>query len=213
MVMFASVAVALAWAVSVTLKLMNIDVFREDAAALAGESAKRLAPIVPLIELLLCVGLVTPPSRHLAALSSSATILVFTASFVIRAVRGRSLACACFGRRGPVDEVLTPDFRGVVRSAAQSGWVFIGNSTFLALAVVASGQPHWVLPSVSVTGVIMLAAAVLNLAASQREAAMKPHPRLPAMIPHRQALFATDWIHGVWTGWLICFRPGNRQSQ
>jgi hypothetical protein len=62
------------------------------------EGAVRLAPLVPLAELAVAAGLVTPAVRFGAALAGAALLALYAAAIAVNLGRGRrDLACGCGG--------------------------------------------------------------------------------------------------------------------
>lgn len=58
----------------------------------------RLAPVVPLAELAIGVGLIVPATHHASALAGAALLVAYAAAIALNLARGRrDLACGCGG--------------------------------------------------------------------------------------------------------------------
>lgn len=92
-------SVALLFAVAGSHKLRSLAVFTELFAAyrvLPESAARRLAWLIPWLELALALALLWPPSRRLALLGAMILLVAYAAGLCLNLVRGRrELDCGC----------------------------------------------------------------------------------------------------------------------
>lgn len=129
----ASASLALVFAASAIIKLVDLDEFRaavENYRVIPERLAGAAAIAIPLLELAGAVGIVVPQTHLLAAMIVSVLLTVFTTAISINLLRGRlNVDCGCFG----------PALRQRL-----SWWLVmrnLGMIAFAMIAIVPDGRP------------------------------------------------------------------------
>lgn len=146
--LLASWALALVFAVSSASKFADRTGTADAVVAFgAPEGLRWAAPLIPAVELLLVVLLVTPGTARWGAMGAVALLAVFSTAVAVNLVRGRRPDCNCFGRlsKGPV-----------------GAGTLARNGVLLLFALVAS-RPDATSPSELVSGIsVPVALAVVG---------------------------------------------------
>ncbi|MGH3867970.1 MAG: MauE/DoxX family redox-associated membrane protein [Pseudonocardiaceae bacterium] len=202
----APIALGLVWLAACALKLRRFAEFREDMRVVVSTDSRILAATLVMVEGVLGLTLTLNLANQVAGYLSLALLLVFTVSFLIRAVRTSSLTCACFGLRLHPQHRPSYDLRlaSVIRDCLRPATLTARNATFVSLAAVVANIAAYLPELAGFVFVTMLAATVTSIFTARNDVSRVPHPRLSELLQRRRKVFVTVWHAELWSPWMVC---------